>query len=177
MEERPEIGSAEAAVRSCVSLMAAVTGQREEILAYWLDLYWQVRSAYERKNAPEPEPEEDPTILRRGDLYPVIREMMQDALRSTIHAEAKGRIEKRKKPEPEPKAEEDDQKISYWARTKRDTLARLKAARDQGATFAQIIEAADASVTEKELIRVLNAEKVPFETYKRIEAALGALGY
>ena len=176
MEKGPEIGSAEAAVRSCVSLMAAVTGQREEILAYWLDLYWQVRSAYERETAPE----EDPTILRKGDLYPAIREMMQDAIRSVIRAEAKERIEKREAPqqsEEVPAPSDGAPKLSHWAKTKQDVLARLTDTRDQGVTFAQIITASDASVTEKELIRVLNAEKVPFETYKRIEAALGALGY
>ena len=176
MEKGPEIGSAEAAVRSCVSLMAAVTGQREEILAYWLDLYWQVRSAYERETAPE----EDPTVLRKADLYPVIREMMQDAIRSVVRSEAKERLEKREKPkqsEEDPAPADGAPKLSHWAKTKQDVLARLTEARKQGATFAQIIEAADGSVTERELVRVLNAERVPFETYKRIEAALGALGY
>ena len=86
------LGSAEAAVRSCVSLMAAVMGQREELLAYWLDLYYQVRLAYERENAAEP----DPTVLRRGDLYPVLRELMQDALKSAVRGEAKDRMERKK---------------------------------------------------------------------------------
>ena len=92
IDEAPEIGSAEAAVRSCVSLMAAVMGQREELLAYWLDLYYQVRLAYERENAAEP----DPTVLRRGDLYPVLRELMQDALKSAVRGEAKDRMERKK---------------------------------------------------------------------------------
>ena len=90
--EAPELGSAEAAVRSCVSLMAAVMGQREELLAYWLDLYYQVRLAYERENTAEP----DPTVLRRGDLYPVMRELMQDALKSAVRGEAKERMERKK---------------------------------------------------------------------------------
>lgn len=73
------LGTTEAAVRSCVSVIAAVTAQREEILAYWLDLYYQVRRAYEV----EQEREEDPRLIRREDLYPVMREMMRDALKST----------------------------------------------------------------------------------------------
>ena len=89
--EAPALGSAEAAVRSCVSLMAAVMGQSEELLAYWCDLYYQVRAAYERERAPEP----DPTVLRRGDLYPVLRELMADALKSAVHGEAKARCEKK----------------------------------------------------------------------------------
>lgn len=90
-KEAPALGSAEAAVRSCVSLMAAVMGQREELLAYWCDLYYQVRAAYERERAPEP----DPTVLRRGDLYPVLRELMADALKSAVRGEAKARCEKK----------------------------------------------------------------------------------
>ena len=92
IDETPALGSAEAAVRSCVSLMAAVMGQREELLAYWLDLYYQVRLAYERENAAEP----DPTVLRRGDLYPVLRELMQDALKSAVRGEAKERMERKR---------------------------------------------------------------------------------
>ena len=37
-ETAPRLGTPEAAVRSCVGVIAAVTEQREEILAYWLDL-------------------------------------------------------------------------------------------------------------------------------------------
>lgn len=92
----PELGTSEAAVRSCVSVIAAVTGQPEQIMAYWLDLYFQVRSAHERENA-KPKPAEDPTILRRGDLYPVLRELMHDALKSAKHEEAKERLAKRAK--------------------------------------------------------------------------------
>lgn len=93
-----ELGTPEAAVRSCVSLMASVMGQREELLAYWLDLYYQVRAVYERENAAEP----DPTVLRRGDLYPVLRELMQDALKSAVRGEAAARMERKKAGKTEP---------------------------------------------------------------------------
>lgn len=43
----PALGTPEAAVQTCVNLIARATGQSEERLAYWLDLYYQVRSAYE----------------------------------------------------------------------------------------------------------------------------------
>ena len=51
METGPEIGTTAAAVASCVSVLSAVTGQREEIMSYWLDLYYQVRCAHERAKA------------------------------------------------------------------------------------------------------------------------------
>ena len=45
--ERPELGTTEAAVRSCVNLIALATHTDEEHLAYWLDLYYQTRAAHE----------------------------------------------------------------------------------------------------------------------------------
>ena len=45
--ERPELGTTEAAVRSCVNLIALATHTDEEHLAYWLDLYYQTRVAHE----------------------------------------------------------------------------------------------------------------------------------
>ncbi len=81
------LGTTEAAVRSCVSVIAAVTAQREEVLAYWLDLYYQVRRAYEIEQGRE----EDPRLIRMEDLYPAMRELMRDALKSTAREEAKKR--------------------------------------------------------------------------------------
>lgn len=46
-EDLPELGSRQAAVESCVSLIAGMCGQPEAIIHYWLDLYYQVRLAYE----------------------------------------------------------------------------------------------------------------------------------
>lgn len=45
--ERPELGTTEAAVRSCVNLIALATHTDEEHMAYWLDLYYQTRAAHE----------------------------------------------------------------------------------------------------------------------------------
>ena len=45
--ERPELGTTEAAVRSCVNLIALATHTDEEHLAYWLDCYYQLRKAHE----------------------------------------------------------------------------------------------------------------------------------
>lgn len=81
------LGTPEAAVRSCVSVIAAVTGQREEILAYWLDLYYQVRRAYEVDRGNE----EDPRLIRCEDVYPALRELMRDALKTTARDAAKVR--------------------------------------------------------------------------------------
>lgn len=88
MKEELQLGTTEAAVRSCVSIIAAVTAQREEILAYWLDLYYQVRRTYEI----EQKHEADPRLINREDLYPVLREMMRDALKSTAREKAAEKV-------------------------------------------------------------------------------------
>ena len=53
-EERkplPELGSTEAAVSSVVNLISVATGKDQDLLAYWLDLYYQVRTFHEGSTA------------------------------------------------------------------------------------------------------------------------------
>ena len=176
-ETRPAIGTTEAAVQSCVRLIASVAGQPEALVAYWLDLYYQVRCVYERENAPEP----DPQVITRADLYPVMRELMQDALKSAVRSEAKDRLKKREKP-----AEEDGQTcaeilgpqigLKGWAAKKAAIRDRLVKARDEGVTAAQLVTASEQKISDAEIYAILNAAKVDMETYRRLEAALEALG-
>ena len=53
--ERPALGSPEAAVRSMVNLISTAAHVDEEQLAYWLDAYYQLRAAYEHADAPAPD--------------------------------------------------------------------------------------------------------------------------
>lgn len=48
--EKPAIGSSEAAVLTVVELIARAAQMSEQHMAYWLDLYYQVRSRHEAKN-------------------------------------------------------------------------------------------------------------------------------
>ena len=176
-ETRPAIGTAEAAVQSCVRLIASVSGQPEALVAYWLDLYYQVRCAYERENAPEP----DPQVITRADLYPVLRELMQDALKSAVRSEARDRIRERKTPKPE-----DEQScaeilgpqvgVKDSAAKKAAIRDRLIAARVQGVTAAQLVTASEQKISDGEIYAILNAAKADMDTYRRLEAALEALG-
>ena len=45
--ERPVLGTTEAAVLTCVELIARSAQMSEEHMAYWLDLYYQIRSRHE----------------------------------------------------------------------------------------------------------------------------------
>ena len=168
------LGTTEAAVRSCVSVIAAVTSQCEEILAYWLDLYYQVRRAYEIEQNREP----DPRLIAREDLYPVLREMMKDALKSTAREKAAERIAGKKAVPapaesvgPETAAEE---KPGGWTVKKSRIRDRLIKARDDGVTFAQIESA--GGCTTAQIIGILNAGKYEMKVYRCVEAALDALG-
>ena len=178
-ETRPAIGTAEAAVQSCVRLIASVAGQPEALVAYWLDLYYQVRCAYERENAPVP----DPQVITRADLYPVMRELMQDALKSAVRGEAKDRMQQRAKA---PAEAEDGQScaeilgpqtgVKGWAAKKAAIRDRLVSARAEGMTIPQLVEASGGKLEDEDIFGILNAAKADMDTYRRLEAALEALG-
>lgn len=182
--EMPALGTAEAAVRSCVSLMAAVMGQREELLAYWLDLYFQVRSAYEREARHE-EPAAR-TLVRIEELYPLLRDMFTRELKSAldgktvvplagIPAEApdEGIVK-----QAEPENAEDEAKpkqIGGWTIRKRRILDKLRRAREQGATYAGIVKASAGAFSEADLFAAMGAKKLPAKTWTQIEAALDGI--
>lgn len=184
MKEDLQLGTTEAAVRSCVSIIASVTGQREELLAYWLDLYYQVRRSYEIDQGREP----DPNLIRREDLYPVIRELMKDALKSTAKDEAIKRAAKKAAgstssaaaaaPSPQGEGEEpEESRVRGWAKKKTLIRDRLLKARAEGVTIAQLTHAGGTDVCfETEIFGILNAAKVDMKSYRRVEAALEALG-
>ena len=183
-ETRPAIGTAEAAVQSCVRLIASVAGQPEALVAYWLDLYWQVRNIYERENAPEP----DPQVITRADLYPVMRELMQDALKSAAgdgppRASRAGIAAQADESAPSsestlsgfsPVKIEPDR--GGWKRKKAAIRDRLVSARAEGMTIPQLVEASGGKLEDEDVFGILNAAKVDMETYRRLEAALEALG-
>ena len=191
------LGTTEAAVRSCVSVIAAVTAQREEVLAYWLDLYYQVRRAYEIEQGHE----EDPRLIRLEDLSPAMREMMRDALKSTAREEAKKRTKAKddggppRASAPTGKAEDGEPlspaeagqlplqgsqggaRVGGWAAKKAEIRDRLLKARAEGVTIAEITNAGGKGVCfEGEVLGILNAAKVDMPSYRRVEAALDALG-
>lgn len=78
------LGTTEAAVRSCVRLISAVTCQPEKLCAYYLDLYYQVRRAYEREHE---EPKVPPLTLEAA--WPRLCELMEETLRSAAEDQAR----------------------------------------------------------------------------------------
>lgn len=153
--ERLPLGEAETAVQSCVSLIAAVCGQRENVLAYWLDLYYQVRRAYEIEQDNEP----DPKLLRAEDLYPVMREFMRELLKDTAKNRAR-------------KTEGDKEPKQTPAEFKRAVLEKLQNARAAGVSIAAIAEATKGGCTEAEVRDILACHRVRIGAYEELNNAL-----
>lgn len=147
------LGTAESAVRSCVSVLAAVTAQREDILAYWLDLYYQVRRAYEI----EQENEEDPRLIRADDLYPVMREIWREALKSTAK-------EKNKK--------KDDVNELTPAEFKRQVAAELDEVRLAGVPIPAIAAASGGKITDSDILSIAEKKRMPLAVYNALHGAL-----
>ena len=184
-----QLGAAETAVVSLVNLISTATGANEEKLAFWLDAYYQARLAYEKENAPEP----DPTILRKSDLEPVLRQLWQETLKKSCQKEASKRMAERKAekpPQPEiypvtPIRPEDipaeplisDELIEGLAPAaaaayKRNVKARLEAARKQGTSIGKIVHASDGLLSENQLLTILDGGRLPIGTYRDLAAVL-----
>ena len=186
-----QLGAAETAVVSLVNLISTATGANEEKLAFWLDAYYQARLAYEKENAPEP----DPTILRKSDLEPVLRQLWQETLKKSCQKEASKRMAERKAeklPQPEiypvtPIKPEDipaeplinDELIEGLAPAaaaaaayKRNVKARLEEARKQGTSIGKIVHASDGILSENQLLTILDGGRLPIGTYRDLSAVL-----
>ena len=184
-EARKEIiiGTREAAVLSCVNVIAAVTAQREELLAYWLDLYYQVRLAYEREIHPEQftaAPAPVVPVMRPEDVYSAVRQIWEERIerRETEAAEgtppqlAQGSDSS---PGQGSQDEEPVKKPSGWAMKKRRTVERLEAAREKGVSYAQLIAASRGRLTETTISAALNAGQLSRGEWQDITAALNEL--
>lgn len=159
------IGTPEAAVRSCVSLIAAVTAQREELIAFWLDLYYQVRKQYEKSQKPA-----EDTITKK-ELAAMMRDLLEQSLQGETPA---GRTSKKaeKKAAPPQKKPSTPRDSAY----KREVATRLDEAKKRGITVAQIAAAADqGQLTEGEILSILERKIMPPELYRELDIALARL--
>lgn len=184
-EERKEmiIGTREAAVLSCVNVIAAVTAQREELLAYWLDLYYQVRLAYEREAHPEQfaaAPAPALPVMRPEDVYSAVRQIWTERIErretedaeSTTSQSAQGSDSS---PGQGSQEEEPVKKPGSWTLFKRRQVERLEAARARGVSYAQLIAASRGRLTETTISAALNAGKLSRGEWQDLTIALDEL--
>lgn len=164
----PELGTPEAALRSVVNLIARATGQKEGLLEYWLDLYYQVR--------------------RKLDTPPLF---LQKAMNTAMdHAAAVAHEQMAKifddppkekppadPPAPPPPMEKPskpakDAGAAAAAKFKRETLKRLQDARSKGLSTPTIVKMAEYNITEDQVRDILDAKPVPVNVYRVLAAAL-----
>lgn len=151
------------AMSSCISVLAAVFGQPEAILTKWLDLYYQVRRAYEIERGAE----EDPRVIRREDLGPAIREAMHEA--------AKAEAGQRQKQKAAPKAEtvqEAAKKPGPWTQYKRKVSDKLAEARGAGISIASIAAASAGVLGEHRVMDAINAGHLSREEWYALDKAI-----
>ena len=194
-EERKEmiIGTREAAVLSCVNVIAAVTAQREEQLAYWLDLYYQVRLAYEREAHPEQfaaAPAPMLPVMRPEDVYSAVRQIWGERIerreespsrcaaapfRQGGQGDAEEAAALPQSAAPTAPPEEEPKKPGSWTLFKRKQVERLEAARARGVSYAQLIAVSHGRLTETTISAALNAGKLSRGECQDITAALDDL--
>ena len=160
------------AMASCISVLAAVFGQPEQIVTKWLDLYYQVRRAYEIERGAD----EDPRLIRREDLGPAIREAMREAAK----AEAGQRQKQKAGKDPSaalgmPGAEvvqEGTKKPSGWTLYKRKVSGKLADARAAGISIASIAAASAGILGEHRVMDAINAGQLSREEWHALETAI-----
>lgn len=166
-DDLPALGTAEAAVQSCVRLIASVTAQPTELMGYYLDLYYQVRRSYEIEAGAEDEPQR----IYREDLEPVLQSVLEAALHKIATDEAKRRQAKKAEP-PETPSTQPAKKPSAWTVYKRQISERLADARAAGVSIASIAAASGGVLGERRVMDALNAGQLSREEWHALERAL-----
>ena len=168
-----QLGTPEAAVRSCVRLMSTLFEQPERYVAYYLDRYYQVRCLYESSLR-----KEDPVarhLVKIEDLYALLSDLFARELGREQETTQTGKpaasafAENIAEAEPEPEA---PKKNGAYAKYKMRVMTQLTDARAQGRTIAEIANASDGAISDKDVIAALNARQLPIVKWKAIETAL-----
>ena len=188
----PELGSPVAAVQAAVNLLAAVTKLDERKLAYWLDMYYQLRSRYEAEKAQR----------RFFEMYgpkspngatPFAADLTEDATHQSPPEEAAtASLECRAARQDAPLAVEPEagppevpdgfvavpvpeSSAAKAAQEKRRIRERFMSARTNGVTLDSIRDSAAYKITEDELLKIRESLPVPIAKYRILDDALDKL--
>ena len=171
---KTDIGTPEAAVRACVTLIASVTGQPEELTERYLDLYYQTRRAAELEAERE-------RFLRSWNADGTLTVLAED-VRSEVTAEKTDP----EKPKTQKKVDFDEvlasasagaklpgkPKNAPYGKIKAEIRDRFVALRAQGMTLAQTVNLSGNKVTENQILNIMNGTKVGMDVYNAIEDAM-----
>ena len=200
-DKLPELGTKEAAYKSCVALIARMCGQSVDIVQYWLDLYFQTRLAYavdqeqrrrearliaripqvfgapkegaqeSEKSAPAPEAQADEAPAEATAEQEPVTE------ESVTHppAEPVSELEGFEPVAAAPKKQGAPHGNTYGADAadfKRETVRRLRQMRAEGLTIAKIVRVSNGSIKEESVLDILAAKRVPIAVYRLLAAVL-----
>ena len=184
-KQAPEIGTPEAAVQSCVNLLATVTNIPERKLAYYLDMYYQLRDAYEAARAEErlEAQRNDETLLQALHLPPVYPDPPRTMNTPSAPAEVTDADTGGGDPLPPPDAfsgfEPVEIKVSgpaaQAAAEKRRIRDRLLQMRQNGVSTPQIIKGGNGCITEEQIRLIVDAKPVPIAVYRVLDGVLETL--
>ena len=193
-KQAPEIGTPEAAVQSCVNLLAVVTGIPEAKLAYYLDMYYQLRDAYEAAYA-----EEQLEAMRleaataaacsKIPVYPDPPRTMNTPTTPTEVTEVdtggqEGTGEDTGGGDPlppdafsgfEPVEIKASGPAAQAAAEKRWIKERLDRLRSAGVSVKRIVKAAGGCITEDQIREIIDCQKMPIAVYRVLDGALNQL--
>ena len=195
MNEKPKLGTIDSALVNCVSMISALTEQRVEDLAGWLDLYYQIRYVWEVAQGNVT----DPKLIRKDELLPILEATVREALRGTARKAAETVQEKKNR---KPAAKDQDRSLSPsgsspsqeapkrgqdeaepatakkpgpWTLYKRKIYDRLLQVRAEGYTIAQIAECSGGNLSEGRVMAAINAAQLRQEEWRALETALDAV--
>lgn len=168
-EASPGIGTPESALRSCVTLIASVTGQPEALTEQYLDLYYQVRRAADAGVTPSTAEavSEAGNVAPRVSILPETRQAAGggkgkkvdfDEVLASASAGAKMPPEK-KRSEP-------------WGSVKREIRERFLDLRSKGMTIAQTVNLSGKKLTDGDVMNIMNGGKAEMKVYNALEDAM-----
>ena len=194
-KQAPEIGTPEAAVQSCVNLLAAVTNIPERKLAYYLDMYYQLRDAYEAARAEErlEAQQNEEALLQARHLPPIYPDPPRTMNTPTTPTEVTevdtggqegtGEDTGGGDPLPPPDAFSGFEPVeikasgpaAQAAAEKRRIKERLDRLRSAGVSVKRIVKAAGGCITEDQIREIIDCQKMPIAVYRVLDGALGQL--
>lgn len=185
-------------MQAAVNLLAKVTGINETKLAYYLDMYYQLRDAYEAAKAEERlEAQQAEDALLQAFCQPpnipgfsahdertgaptAVDEEPEDTLSPAEDGqEAEGEQDA---PETEdklpgfvPAEVKTGSPSAQAAAEKRRIKERLDGLRAAGVSVKRLVKAANGNITEEQIREILNCHKMPIAVYRVLDGVMETL--
>jgi len=134
----------------------------------WLDLYYQIRHAYELERGAA----EEPQLLRKDDLYGALREILKEELAGIRGTDCHGAEAPRNDRNGKVETVKEGAAPGPWVKYKRRILDKLRAAREAGIPIAKIAAASGGALSEHKIMDAINAAKLTQNEWRALESAL-----